>query len=331
LNDLNVSVIIINYNSSAYTLQCVQSIIRHTSDQLNYQIVVVDNNSEEQDFDLLRAVPKNPKIQIIRSKFNLGFSGGHMLGVQFTEAPYYFFLNNDCLLLNDCLSILYSFCEQNKTVALCAPQLFSEKMEKVCSFDHFPTLATKFFGTGVVRLFSKKNYPHKKKTYDEPLKVDTVSGSTLFVRANAFFEIGGFDTNYFLYSEEEDLAFRLSKEHYDVFLIPEAQTQHFGGASTKKNLDIEKEFYISFLYFYRKNYGLFNTQLLKIYLFFKLSRKYLRDPKYKKLATHVLLGSCLSNSLRHKQRGRTYEKYTSQPLLYSKKNKPRKGTNHGLN
>ncbi|NOY84608.1 MAG: glycosyltransferase family 2 protein [Nitrospirae bacterium] len=315
MNDLNVSVIIINYNSSAYTLKCVQSIIKHTSSQLSYQIVIVDNNSEKQDFDRLKALSENPKVKVLRSKFNLGFSGGHMLGVQFTEAPYYFFLNNDCLLLNDCLSILYSFCEQNKTVALCAPQLFSDKMNKVCSFDHFPTLTTKFFGTGAMRLFSKKNYPHKKQTYDEPLKVDTVSGSTLFVRANSFFEVGGFDTNYFLYSEEEDLALRLSKKHDDTFLIPEAQTQHFGGGSTKKTLEIEKEFYISFLYFYRKNYGILSTQVLKIYLFLKLSRKCFKHSKYKKLAFFVLFGACLSNSLRHKQKGRTYEEYRSQSLL----------------
>lgn len=309
MNDLNVSVIIINYNSSFYTCQCVESILKYTSHDLNYQIVIVDNNSEIQDYNLLSALSENPKIKIIRSKFNLGFSGGHMFGVQFTEAPYYFFLNNDCLFLNDCLSILYSFCEANEKVALCSPQLFSEKMEKVCSFNYFPTLATKFLGTGILRFLSKKNYPDRRESYDKPLKVDLVSGSTLFVRVDAFFEIGGLDTNYFLYCEEEDLALRFSKKSYDVFLVPEAQTQHFGGGSTKKNLDIEKEFYISFLYFYRKNYGILRTQLLKVYLFLNLSRKFFKNAKYRKLLLFVLFGAHLADSLRHKQKARTYREY----------------------
>ncbi len=312
----DVSVIIINYNSSFYTLQCVQSILKYTSDNLNYEIVVVDNNSEEQDFDSLSPLFENPKIKIIRSKFNLGFSGGHMFGIQFTEASYYFFLNNDCLLLNDCLSTLRSFCDKNQNVTLCSPQLFSETMEKVCSFDYFPTLATKFLGISILRLFSKENYPRKKAIYEEPQKVDLVSGSTLFVRADAFFEIGGFDTNYFLYCEEEDLALRFSKKGYDTFLISGARVQHFGGGSTKRNLDIDKEFYISFLYFYRKNYGFLKTQFLKSYLFIKLFRKFFKNAKYKNLALFVLFGAGLQNSLRHKQQSRIYRKQTSQPLPY---------------
>lgn len=307
VENLDVSVIIINYNSSAYTIQCVQSIFKKTSKKLNYQIVIVDNNSEKQDCDRLSVLSVNSKVKIIRSKFNLGFSGGHMLGIQFADAPFYFFLNSDCLLLNDCLSVLSAFCKKNKNIALCAPQLFSETMEKVRSFDYFPTLATKFLGVGILRFFSKKTYPDRKKFPKVPLKVDLVSGSTLFVRADIFFEIGGFDTNYFLYCEEEDLALRFSKKRYDVFLVPEAQTQHFGGGSTTKSLDIDKEFYISFLYFYRKHYGFLSTQLLKAYLFMKLFRKSFKNAKYSKLAFFVLGGADLSNSLRHKQKVRSLD------------------------
>ena len=91
----------VNYNSSLYTKACIDSIIKHTSPNIHYQIIVVDNNSEPEDFRNLQALSQNSKVTLVRSKVNLGFAGGNMYGVQFTEADYYFFLNNDSELQND--------------------------------------------------------------------------------------------------------------------------------------------------------------------------------------------------------------------------------------
>lgn len=282
--EYDVSVILINYNSSEFTISCVQSIIEKTDKSLNYNIVVVDNSSEIEDYKNLHQLKDIENIQIIRSDLNLGFSCGNMYGVSFTKAKYYFFLNNDCKLLNDCLNILFDFSEKNRNVGICSPQLYSEENIPVSSFDHFPLLITKFLGTGVLKLLKGKNYKARKATYTTPTKVDLVSGSQMFVQKEAFNKVGGLDPIYFLYCEEEDLALKMHDQKYDVYLIPEAKNIHYGGCSTPSSYEIRKEFYISFLYFYRKHYGFFKTEILKVLLFLRIVRKSLKRKNNFKLS-----------------------------------------------
>jgi len=124
----------------------------------------------------------------------------------------------------------------------------------------------------------------------------------MFVRKEAFNIIGGFDTNFFLYCEEEDLAIRMHKNNYDVYLLPDAKNKHFGGASSPASYDIRKEFYISFLYFYRKHYGFIKTEVLRLLLFLRVVRKSLSRKDNFKLSFFILSGAHMKNSLRHKQK-----------------------------
>lgn len=296
----DVAISIINYNSGDHTLSCVESILRHTSDSIRVRIIVVDNNSVESEFRKLDRLPSTEDLTVIRSRVNLGFSGGHTLAMQFMEARYYFFLNNDCLLLNDAVTALHEFFERTPGAALAAPQLFSDDGGRHCSFDYFPTLGLKLLGVAFCRFRHPERYPRKDLVYDRPLKVDLVSGSAMFVRADSFDAIGGFDTTFFLYCEEEDIALRLTAAGGEVFLVPEAQIRHSGGASTEPSQAILREFYISFLYLYRKHYGWFRAQVLRLFLFVKLFRK-LTSEKCR-LALFVLSGAPLSRSLRHRQR-----------------------------
>ena len=75
----------------------------------------------------------------------------------------------------------------------------------------------------LLRLMNPAQYPDKRRIYNEPLQVDLVSGSALFIRATYFHELGGFDTNFFLYCEEEDIALRMRKSNHAVFLVPAAR------------------------------------------------------------------------------------------------------------
>lgn len=291
----------VNYNSSGYTKACIESIVKHTSPNINYQIVVVDNNSEPEDYRNLQACAQNAKVKLVRSKMNMGFAGGNMYGVQFAEADYYFFLNNDSELQNDCLSILYDFCEQHREVGICSPQMYDATDTIRRSFDYFPSIASKLVGTGLLRLLSPGQFPKKRTVYTEPLQVDIVSGSALFVRATAFNEVGGFDTTFFLYCEEEDIALRMKKHNHAVYLVPAARYIHHSGASTEKSLAIKKEFYISFLYFYTKHYGFFKTQILKLLLIIRLLRKSIGNMDNLQLAYLVARNAPLKYSLKYKQ------------------------------
>lgn len=306
LNTYDVAVILINYNSSVHTIKCINSIQSTVSENIRYKITVIDNASETDDFQKLAASINNnftnDNITLLRSKINQGFSAGNMMGVQNVNADYYFLLNNDCILQNDCISILHRFCENNRHVALCSPQLFDANGTPIPCINYFPTLKTKIFGSGILNLSYSYNHIRRKEKYTNPVQVDVVSGSQMFVRAEYFFEIGGLDTIFFLYCEEEDLALRFNKAGYKTYLVPQAKNYHLGSGSTEKSLAIKKEFYISFLYFYRKHYGFIKYFLLKIIFTLKLLRKSLKDKDNFKLGLFVLSGAHLKHSLRHLQK-----------------------------
>jgi GT2 family glycosyltransferase len=301
MND--ISVIILNYNSSNYTIDCVASIIKNTSDKIKYEIIIVDNNSKEHDYqNLISNINQIENIKIIRSKINLGFAGGNHFGVQFSNSKYIYFLNNDCVLLNDNLSILFDFMEKNQNVGIAAGQMYNEDMGQHCSFGYFPSLSSKIFGTGLLRLFNPTEYPSKKIEYKLPIKVPYVTGAAMFVDFSKFAEVGGFDTNFFLYCEEEEIALKMRKAGFEIYLVPDVKFIHFSGKSSERSYEFEREFFISFLYFLRKHYSCFNYQFIKLYFVLKNLKKFYKGMKYLKLAFFILSGANIKYSLRNKQK-----------------------------
>jgi GT2 family glycosyltransferase len=263
MNDF--AVIIINFNSAGHTINCINSILSETSRSISYELLVVDNASDEKDFHTLKSYVttlNSVNIQLVRSKINSGFGGGNMFGVQFAKrCKYYAFVNNDTLLMNDCLQILDDFFKETPEAAVCAPQQFNEHGEVQKSFDHFLSLKRELFGRSLLEKLDPKRYPKRNKTYDKPLKVESVPGSFLVVRSDPFSKVGGFDTNIFLYFEETDLCYRIYKNSNrgSCFLVPEARFVHLNGQSTAKNREIKKELKRSLLYVLKKTPEWFPT------------------------------------------------------------------------
>lgn len=302
-----VAIVIINYNSAAFTTACVQSIREQTAPGLDYEIIIVDNNSEPADYEeMLHQCAQLECVKIVRSRLNTGFSGGNMLGAQYADAEYIFFLNNDTVLLNDCPSILYRFMETHPGAGLCTGQMYNSDGSFHHSFGYFPSLWLKIAGPTALRFFHPKAYPDKKKVYTEPLPVSLVTGAAMFVRSAAFDRIGGFDTCHFLYCEEEDVALRLKKAGYSTWLVPEGRFIHHAGKSTTQSYDIKKEYYVSLLYYHRKHASRLEYVLLKGVYFFKNFKKCWKHRDYLKLAFFVLVGAGLEHSLRHQQQMRQH-------------------------
>ena len=300
----DVAVILINYNTSKYTLECIQAVVAKTSEGISYQIIVVDNNSELSDYQNLRAhFPKQENITLHRSDVNTGFGGGNMFGVQFADAKYLLFLNNDAMLQNDCLHIIYSYMHNHREVGVATAQNYDEHGEFVPSFDHDKGLRRLLFGRSYLENSDAGLYPKRKKEYPQPLEVNWVNGAFMFFRADAFQKIGGFDTNIFLYWEEMDVCHRLRKEGYSSMLIPKAKILHYLGVSIGISKPIDKEAYISYLYVLRKNHGFFKYLLIRIYLILVILLK----PKKWFLLSVLLKPNPTKASLRHQQKPRSLD------------------------
>ncbi len=302
---MDISVIVVNYNSSEHTINCVSSILAQTNGYFTYEIIIVDNNSNDAELNKLRSwlgTIQEQNIHLYESKINTGFALGNMLGVNISSGRYLLLLNNDCVVINDALSALASFMENNTNVALVSPKCLDGNDKLASSFDYIPTIANQWLGASICRLIHPENYPLRKIVYTEPVAVPMVSGAAMFFRRSVFADVGGLDTNYFLYCEEEDICLRLKNKGHIIFYIPSAVISHLGGGSTERDINIEKEFYISLFYFLNKNYTSLPRVMIKLrYVVKELIKSFKKKSRFE-IVFFLISGAKMRHSLRHKQK-----------------------------
>lgn len=307
IKPVDVSYIIINYNTAKYTLACVKSIITLEHHLSNYEIIVVDNASAEDDYLwLLKEFKKLnlPQLKLFRSKKNVGFGAGNMLGVQISSlCNYYAFINNDTLHVSEnSLQRLMNFMDQNETIGIISPQMLDQDKNFRVTIDHFSSLGREILRRPLLEKLFPKTYLNRKVRYQKPTKVHYVQGSYMFIRADAFNQIGGFDDNLFLYYEESDVSRRLLKQlNLSTYLFPDLEYIHYKSASTKKNILIKIEQKISLLYYIRKHYGFIQYKLLLGYYIIRYFFSSILKPKYWKLFFVLLRGAPTSLSLKQNQ------------------------------
>lgn len=300
--NIGISFITINYNSSHHTNALVQSIIAHTSEDVNYEIIVVDNASESDDYlHLLNTIGNLPQVSVIRNRINNGFAGGNMLGVNSAHGKYYFFINNDCQLLNDAGSIMKSFMDAHDDIAVVTAKVTDEKGHFSSSYKQFPSVIKQWFGNAVHRALSSKSFPSNKVRLEIPTAVEIISGACMFFRAEDFNAIGGFDTIFFLYCEEEDICKRVWNNGKQIYFLPEAEVFHAGGGSSVRNIALEKEFYISYKLLIDKHFNYFARFFIKTALVFKQFRRIVTKRHGLSLFLFVASGAPIRDSLRYKQ------------------------------
>ncbi len=300
---MDISIISINYNNYNLTLNFVKSLIKHTSRNISYEIIIVDNCSKQQDYNFLknglREYEKTTKL--VRSNINTGFGGGNMYGTQFAKGKYLAFINNDVIFKEDCLTSLLKYMIKNPDTGVSSPQQLNRENKPVFCFDYYHGIRKELFGRWFIEFTSKK-VKREKKIYKKTITVDVLQGCFMFFDTRKFSEIGGFDTNLFLYFEEMDICFRLDKKGYKSALIPETVFIHLHGESTAKNYLIKKELKLSQLYIARKNHSYYKFSIIRLIVLIKIFLKSIFKPKYWQLFFTVLKGNFLENSLKQKQK-----------------------------
>ena len=295
----DISFITINYNSSEFTNKLIESIVNHTSKDVKYEIIIVDNASKKEDLNNLNLIDN---VKLVKNKINNGFAGGNMLGVNYASAEYFFFINNDTLLLNDAGVIMKKYLDENKDISLATAKVNDEKGNFSSSYKLFPSLSKELLGNTVSRKLNKNKFPSNKIKLEQPTYVDVVSGSCMFFRASEFCKIGGFDTVFFLYCEEEDISKRIWDSDGKVIFLPDAEIFHSSGGSTKVSFDITKEFYISYKHLIFKHFNIVESYLLIFLMLFKLFRRIIKRKNGLKLFLFGLSGFSKKSSIRYNQK-----------------------------
>lgn len=300
----DLAVILINYNSSEFTIPCLEKVYEKTSKLLSFQVIVVDNCSADEDYQKVKEFCESaglPNLSCYQTDINCGFGRGNNFGFLQANATYVAFLNNDTLLLNDCFHILIPYLEQHPTVGMVGAQAFKENGDFMVSLDHFASATREIMGRSFLELFAPASHPKRKKHHQKPVKVDFVPGSFMLLRSTDFDKAGQFDPALFLYYEETDLCLRLRNLGLSTVLVPEAQFVHYHGASTGKSMAIKKEIKISLLYVLCKHYGNWSMQLVRVFLILKYGLSSLIKSKNRELFQLVWRGAPLSDSLQHQQ------------------------------
>ncbi len=294
---IKVSFITINYNSSTYTIELIKSILKYTS--LAYEIIVVDNKSKATDLAKLEDFTSTKKgVQLVKNRVNEGFSSGNMLGSKYATGEYFFFINNDTELLNDASFVMSSYLDKHNNIALATAKVYDENGSFSSSYKLFPSLTKELFGNALARKMSKHKFPSNKIKLTVPTLVEVVSGSCMFFRATDFHQVGGFDTEFFLYCEEEDLSKRVWNMNKEVIFLPDAEILHHSGGSTKKSFEIEREYYISYHVLLKKHFSFLSQISLKFLLILKLFRRSFKRKNGLKLLVCAFTGCPSKFSLR---------------------------------
>lgn len=267
--DPKVSVIFVNYKTPKMTADAINSVKEKTKD-VTYEIIVVDNSCDETEFNKLTQCINDTNIKIIDAKGNLGFGKANNLGVSYARGEYVFFLNTDTLLINDAISILADFLDNNSNVGIVGGNLYNKDMKPHHSFYNKEVnyksdkKEQKIFNI-ILKFFIKKNTKEFNFT-GEPKKINGyVCGADLMIRKDAFLKIDGFEKDIFMYAEDTMLCYRLIDElNMYIYSVPNAKIIHYDGGSFTNFSEFKAKIYIDAKYVYYIK--LFNLDTAKKYL-----------------------------------------------------------------
>jgi GT2 family glycosyltransferase len=231
---MDLSIIIVNWNSTGYLLKCLDSVF-HETVGLDFEVIVVDNASTDNGCALVRE--RFPKVRIVESRSNLGFGGANNVGAGQAKGTNLLFLNPDTLVLRNAIATALGHLDRLKDAGAVGVRLLNPDMTvQTSAILRIPTIMNQVFGIE----FLRTRFPHFKIFGTGPLfspgpgpqKVEAISGACMFVKREAFMAAGQFDSRYFMYSEDVDLCKSLQSKGYSVYYTGDAGIVHFGGAST---------------------------------------------------------------------------------------------------
>jgi len=233
---MDVSVIIVNYNTKKDTIDCIKSVEKYTKN-IVYEIIVVDNASTDGSVPLIKE--SFPNVNVISSDKNLGFGKANNLGITYAQGDYIFLLNSDTLLLSNSIEGLFKFhhkFEKILNIGVLGCTLKDANGDSNYSGGKFPTPFSVLFDMIRHYMGIKKDKSNRIVSVNEEafIEVEMVTGADLFLKKSLFNSAGKFDENFFMYYEESDLQKRIKKLGFKNYLLKEFNIIHLDGVSFKK-------------------------------------------------------------------------------------------------
>ena len=306
MDRFDVSIIIVNYNTGQLTINCINSIREKTSG-VSYEIIVVDNASEDKSSQIIRATFKD--VTLIENQSNIGFGAANNMGAGLAAGKYLLMLNPDTIFINNALKVIYDFMEipENRNIAVCGGMLLDGDGLPTVSCGDFPSLKKMVFYSlpFTNKIFRRSELKRLGNSQSKYLITDFVTGADFFIRKDIFKEEGGFDEKYLAYYEDTDLCKRLSLKGYKSAIVREAKIIHLCGKSVANPIKRRMIMYESSLLFLSKFYGhrpsfklycVVNQIKYRVYLVL-LKQRYTSEER-------IMLGKMIRTSANYRREGR---------------------------
>lgn len=220
-NKIDVSVILVTYNTKEMTSKCIDSIISHTQG-VSYEIILVDNHSTDGSKEFYT---NDKRVKYVYSGVNDGFGYGNNLGMHYAYGKYIFLLNTDTLLVNNAIKEFFDYAESHEPNTVYGCWLVDKQGNYACSYLNFPAFSISKFIKIHIQKINPISVDYKEKY------VEVICGADMFIPRSVIEKSGGFDTNIFLHSEEIEYQYRMEKAKIKRKVIPQPKIVHFGGSS----------------------------------------------------------------------------------------------------
>lgn len=238
----DLSIIILNYNTGQLLLNCLNSIFKSKTDKDNWQIIVVDNASEDGSVEVVKkkycSSSATLRVDLLENQSNLGFSAGNNVGVSLAKAPVVLFLNPDTLVVDKAISKTVKFLLSNPDIGAvtCRVELPDGKLDYSChrglptpwnAFTYFSGLAKLLPHSALFSGYTA-TYLNTQKTHE----IDCLTGAFLMVRKIAGDQIGWWDEDYFFNGEDVEFCYNLRHLGWKIYFYAEAKIIHYKGSSS---------------------------------------------------------------------------------------------------
>lgn len=266
-SSIDVSVIVVNYNTCKMTSECIDSLFVRTKN-IKFEVILVDNASTDGSKEYFEG---DERIRYVYNYENIGFGRANNLGMTVARGKYFFLLNSDTLLVNNAIKMFFDYAEANVPVAFYGCWLENNDGTYIHSCANLPTM--KSLLNNAISPYKSKikidNVTSAEIPYCEDLsiKVGYITGADLFLHHTIFEKIGGFDHQFFMYYEESDWQRRSMSKGIFSYCINGPRIKHLvGGSQNKQGFNFLKSYYnfMSSSYYVYKHFGRINYFVYRI-------------------------------------------------------------------
>ena len=255
---LDLSVIIVNYNVKHFLEQCLHS-VQKAIGGMDAEVFVVDNNSVDGSVAEIRE--KFPWVRLIANRENVGFSRANNQAIRESNGRYVLLLNPDTVVEEDCFRKCIRFMDGHPDAGGLGVKMIDGKGHFLPESKRaLPTPMVSFykiFGLSTLfprsKRFSRYHLGHLDR--EETHEIEVLAGAFMFMRKETLDRTGLLDETFFMYGEDIDLSYRITREGYKNYYYPGTTIIHYKGESTKKgSLNYVRMFYQAMIIFARKHF-----------------------------------------------------------------------------